>query len=183
MLLGADIPDPGDWPSTHAEVSSVDHDGDGYPGVTSFAAMGPGYSNPNWRIKPKPPRQSDFPVFGTSLASTACSRVAKQLRATHPSPSIRALYLTPDGQECNRSQTAYSITTCLSLRLAQPTVLKDWRPVRIVTFAPACPRLKSSTGAGVTVGGKLLDMGTFVLVTSSLTARLMVSVESLSILS
>ena len=110
MLLGADIPDPmGDWPSTHAEVSSVDHDGDGYPGVTSFAAMGPGYSNP--RIGALNPNLRANRIFlglrniiGLDGMLTSCETAEGNASLTLDQRAFGCL--TPDGQECNRSQTS-----------------------------------------------------------------------------
>ncbi len=48
LVIGAAMADPlnSPWPNSHRAIDAVDHDGDGYPGVTAEVAQGPGYANP-----------------------------------------------------------------------------------------------------------------------------------------
>jgi len=40
----------GPWPPSNRGLTAVDHDGDGHPGVTRIAVVGPGYGNPRIAI-------------------------------------------------------------------------------------------------------------------------------------
>jgi hypothetical protein len=48
VVLGATLADPldGAWPRSWSELQTVDHDGDGHPGITANAKTGGGYSYP-----------------------------------------------------------------------------------------------------------------------------------------
>ena len=62
MFLGTSLDNPmGAWPDSASRLTAIDHDGDGYPGVTSYAASGPGCSNPR------------IDVFNADLEPTASS--------------------------------------------------------------------------------------------------------------
>ena len=97
----------GDWPANSSGVSALDHDGDGHPGVTSFAAMGPGYANP--RIGALNPNLRADRIFlglrniiGLDGMLTSCDMAEGNATLTLDQRAFGCL--TPDGNECNRSQ-------------------------------------------------------------------------------
>jgi hypothetical protein len=109
MFLGTQLPDPmGAWPASSTSLESVDHDGDGYPGVTSYATMGSGYSNP--RIALLNPNLRANRIFlgmrniiGFDGMLTNCDRAEGTTTLSLDQRSFGCL--TPEGTECTAQQT------------------------------------------------------------------------------
>ncbi len=110
MFLGTELSEPmGSWPTSSSNMRAIDHDNDGYPGVTSYAAMGAGYSNP--RIAAFNPSLRANRIFlgmrniiGFEGMLTSCGRAEGTANLSLDQRSFGCL--TPEGDECNPSQTA-----------------------------------------------------------------------------
>ncbi len=109
MLLGAAMNDmTAAWPRSHRDLASEDHDGDGLPGVTSYAAMGPDYANPRVDILDATQRAERIflglrNIIGFNGTLTSCDTaegVASLVLEQRAFGCVRE-----DGQRCTDAQT------------------------------------------------------------------------------
>jgi hypothetical protein len=109
MFLGTDMNDPfGPWPETHSSLSPIDHDNDGHPGITAYAAMGAGYANP--RIAVFDPNLRANRIFlglrniiGLDGMLTTCNDAEGSATLSINQRSFGCL--TPDNRPCDSGQT------------------------------------------------------------------------------
>ncbi len=109
MLLGASMNDlNGPWPRSHRDLQNVDHDADGFPGVTSYAAMGPDYANPRVDILDATQRaeriflglRNVIGFNGTLNSCTSAAGAASLILEQRAFGCIRE-----DGEQCTAAQT------------------------------------------------------------------------------
>ena len=108
MFLGTSLDNPmGAWPDSASRLTAIDHDGDGYPGVTSYAASGPGYSNPRIDVFNADLRANRIflglrNVIGLNGMLTSCHGAQGTADLLIDQRAFGCL--TPDNQQCNDGQ-------------------------------------------------------------------------------
>ena len=143
MFLGTELDNPmGEWPNSSTSMRNVDHDGDGYPGVTSYAAMGAGYSNPRVDILNPALRANRIflgmrNIIGFDGMLTSCDRAAGAADLSLDQRSFGCL--TPDGTECNAQQTSL-----LDSNMPQFEVQSATFTLQKLAGAPTCENVRAT---------------------------------------